>query len=109
MSRQLFLHHYFPALYFGILLTASIFDIVTAWMKPKIRLQVTGVVVVMAIWTWYHFSPLSYGDQWTRGKCESAKWVKTWDFSWCVVRIPVLRVYTLTDTPFDAATRSPLL
>lgn len=82
MSRQLFLHHYFPALYFAILLTASIFDLATSSLKPKIRLQVAGVLIVAAVWTWWHFSPLTYAGQWTRGQCDAAKWRKTWDFSW---------------------------
>ncbi|KAG8955780.1 hypothetical protein FRC00_005275 [Tulasnella sp. 408] len=81
MSRQLFLHHYFPALYFAILLTASIFDLATSSLKPKIRLQVAGVLIVAAVWTWWHFSPLTYAGEWTRGKCDAAKWRKTWDFS----------------------------
>ncbi|KAF7331041.1 Glycosyltransferase family 39 protein [Mycena venus] len=62
MGRQLFLHHYLPALYFGILLTSS-------------------VLIILAVWNFAYFSPLAYGNQWTKGKCQSARWLKTWDFS----------------------------
>jgi dolichyl-phosphate-mannose-protein mannosyltransferase len=82
MSRQLFLHHYFPALYFSILLTCGVFDLSTSWLKPKVRLQVAAVLAIAAIASWYHFSPLAYAGMWTKSQCSSAKWVKTWDFSW---------------------------
>ena len=81
MSRQLFLHHYFPALYFSILTFASVFDLVTSSLRPRLRLQVAGGIAVVAIWSYLYFSPLAYGNQWTRRQCEKAKWLKTWDFS----------------------------
>ncbi|KAL4075508.1 hypothetical protein J3A83DRAFT_1981984 [Scleroderma citrinum] len=66
MSRQLFLHHYFPALYFAILLSSAVFDLATSTLRPRIRLQ---------------FSPLVYGNAWTRSKCNNARWLKNWDFA----------------------------
>ncbi|KAJ3560685.1 hypothetical protein NP233_g10676 [Leucocoprinus birnbaumii] len=83
MARQLFLHHYFPALYFSILLYCAIFDLVTSSLRPRVRLQVAGVLVVLAVWNFGRFAPLVYGSEWTRGRCEGARWVKSWDFS-CV-------------------------
>jgi len=83
MARQLFLHHYFPALYFAILLYCAVFDLVTSSLRPKVRLQIAAVLVVLAVWNFQHFAPLAYGTEWTRGKCESSRWLKTWDFS-CV-------------------------
>jgi dolichyl-phosphate-mannose-protein mannosyltransferase len=82
MQRQLFLHHYFPALYFAILLFCSVFDLVTVTLRPRVRFQIGAVFVVLAIWTYLHFSPLTYGSPWTKSKCESSKWMKTWDFAW---------------------------
>jgi len=82
MQRQLFLHHYFPALYFAILLFCAVFDLVTAPLRPRMRFQIGAVFVILAIWTYLHFSPLVYGSPWTKSKCESSKWVKTWDFAW---------------------------
>jgi dolichyl-phosphate-mannose-protein mannosyltransferase len=82
MSRQLFLHHYFPALYFAILLFCSFFDLMTAALRPKIRLQIGAVLMIIAIWNFWYLSPLVYGNQWTSSKCSKAQWLKTWDFSW---------------------------
>ncbi|KAG6861432.1 hypothetical protein C0995_000272 [Termitomyces sp. Mi166 len=81
MSRQLFLHHYFPALYFAILLSGAVFDLVTSTLRPKIRLQIAAVFIILAIWQFSRFSPLAYGTPWTKSKCLSAKLLKTWDFS----------------------------
>lgn len=84
MARQLFLHHYFPALYFAILLACSVFDLVTSTLRPRVRLQIAAVLLVVAIWNYVYFSPLVYGNPWTRAKCQNAQWMKTWDFSWYV-------------------------
>ncbi|KAF8759711.1 MIR domain [Rhizoctonia solani] len=81
MSRQLFLHHYFPALYFAILMSCAVFDAVTANLKPRVRLQIAGVVLIFVLWNYMSFSPLTYGTPWTRSKCESSKWLKSWDFA----------------------------
>ncbi|KAN0097991.1 glycosyltransferase family 39 protein [Tylopilus felleus] len=81
MSRQLFLHHYFPALYFSILMACAVFDFATSTLKPKIRLQIAAVLAIVAIWNFSKFSPLAYGNPWTKKQCESAQWVKTWDFA----------------------------
>jgi len=80
MSRQLFLHHYFPALWFAILLICGVFDLATHTLKPRLRLQIAGVIALIALFNYWQFSPLAYGLPWTKAKCESAKWVKTWDF-----------------------------
>ena len=84
MRRQLFLHHYFPALYFAILLSCVLFDLVTSTLRPRTRLQIAAVLVILAIWNYQHLSPLIYGNPWTRSKCQNAKWLKTWDFGWYV-------------------------
>ncbi|KAJ6615547.1 glycosyltransferase family 39 protein [Mycena sp. CBHHK59/15] len=81
MGRQLFLHHYFPALYFAILLLSGVFDLLTSTLRPRVRLQIAAVLIILAIWNFAHFSPLAYGSQWTKSKCNSSKWLKTWDFS----------------------------
>ena len=81
MERQLCLHHYFPALYFSILTCAGLFDLLTSTMSPRRRIQIAAVIMVLAIWTYAHFSPIIYGNPWTRKHCTDAKWLKTWDFS----------------------------
>ncbi|BGP49458.1 Dolichyl-phosphate-mannose--protein mannosyltransferase 1 [Rhodotorula kratochvilovae] len=82
MGRQLFLHHYFPALYFALLLSATAFDLGTARLRPRLRLAVVLALVGAAVIAWWALSPLAYAGEWTRGRCERAKrWGKNWDFS----------------------------
>jgi len=81
MGRQLFLHHYFPALYFAILLSCAVFDLGTSTLRPKVRLQIAAILILLVIWHFTHFSSLAYGGKWTKNQCQSAKWLKTWDFS----------------------------
>lgn len=81
MQRQLFLHHYFPALYFSILAACAVFDLVTSTLGPRRRIQIAAFFMVVAIWNYAHFSPLAYGNPWTRDQCRNAQWLRTWDFS----------------------------
>ncbi|WVR06165.1 hypothetical protein IAU60_003195 [Kwoniella sp. DSM 27419] len=81
MQRQLFLHHYLPALYFAVLLFCAVFDYVTSSIRPRTRVQVAAVILIVAIWSWSHWSPLAYAGEWTKGKCEKGKWLSSWDFS----------------------------
>jgi len=81
MSRQLFLHHYLPALYFAILLLCAVFDFMTSTLRPRWRLQIAAVLIILAVWNFSIFSPLAYGSPWTRAECENAQWLRTWDFS----------------------------
>ncbi|THG94769.1 hypothetical protein EW026_g6769 [Hermanssonia centrifuga] len=104
MSRQLFLHHYFPALYFAILLSCGVFDLVTSTLRPRIRLQIAAVLVVLAIWNYAYFSPLTYGNPWTKEKCKNAQWMKTWDFS-CNDFLDSYSQYTVAVAP--TPTKSP--
>ncbi|THU78165.1 PMT-domain-containing protein [Dendrothele bispora CBS 962.96] len=81
MSRQLFLHHYFPALYFAILLCCAWFDWGTRGLKQRVRLGIAALLIISVILTFRVRSPLAYGTPWTKKECESAKWKRTWDFS----------------------------
>jgi len=53
----------------------------TAALRPKVRLQIGAVLMIIAIWNFWYLSPLAYGNQWTLHKCKKAQWLKTWDFS----------------------------
>lgn len=80
MARQLFLHHYFPALYFGVLLLAEGYDLFTSRLPLNNRRAILVVVLLLAIYVYSIFSPLSYANMWTKKECNSAKWLSTWDF-----------------------------
>lgn len=81
MSRQLFIHHYLPSLYFSILLLALLFDLVTSALRPRFRLAAATAAVLMALLVYLEFSPLTYAGPWTLQRCERARWLKSWDFN----------------------------
>ncbi|KAJ8587936.1 hypothetical protein M405DRAFT_820560, partial [Rhizopogon salebrosus TDB-379] len=71
----------FPALYLAVLLNCAVFDLVTSTLRPKIRLQIGAVLMTISTTAFSKFSPLAYGDPWTKTKCSNAQWIKTWDFA----------------------------
>ncbi|EGG01080.1 family 39 glycosyltransferase [Melampsora larici-populina 98AG31] len=81
MNRQLFLHHYFPSLYYTILLSSMSFEILTCKLKLIDRWKVLGVLVCLVVWNWWRFYPITYAGKWTRNECEASRWIRSWDFS----------------------------
>ncbi|CAO3571689.1 unnamed protein product [Mortierella alpina] len=80
MDRQLFLHHYLPALYFAILMLCVTFDLACRFIPNRYRLAALLVVSTIAILVFRARAPLTYGSQWTRSQCEGSKMLKTWDY-----------------------------
>ena len=87
MARQLFLHHYFPALYFALLALCQEFDFFANRIiklrlssKPVIGKLLVAAFLGASIFTFTLFSPLVYGNPWTQDACRSVKLLDTWDF-----------------------------
>ena len=87
MQRQLFLHHYFPALYFAIIALCQTYDYITARIpgiglreRPLIGKLGAVVFLTLSIIVFGLYSPLSYGNPWTKSACERAKLFEKWDF-----------------------------
>lgn len=88
MARQLFLHHYFPSLYFAILCFCQVVDFganrisITGLGKKKAILGKAFIIlfVALSIVTFALFSPLVYGNPWTRSACKQVKLLGSWDF-----------------------------
>ncbi|SAM86298.1 related to dolichyl-phosphate-mannose-protein mannosyltransferase [Ustilago bromivora] len=81
MHRQLFLHHYLPALYFSILILAVVFDFSTSALRPRFRLVAGVLVTIVVLAGFVRYTPLTYGSDWTLQECEKARWRKGWDFN----------------------------
>ncbi len=87
MQRQLFLHHYFPALYFAIMTFCQIYDFATnrirgLGLRENPSVGKTGVVAFLAlsIVAFTLYAPLSYGNPWTQNSCQKVKLFDTWDW-----------------------------
>src|SRR5688572_9952694 len=73
MKRQLFLHHYFPALYYAILLIGVGFDLVTIRLKTRERYIISAISLLVVIYVFSLFSPMTYSSQWTKQDCQRVK------------------------------------
>ncbi|KAL3454012.1 Dolichyl-phosphate-mannose-protein mannosyltransferase-domain-containing protein [Aspergillus insuetus] len=109
MARQLFLHHYFPALYFAILTLAQEFDFITHRIsslglpsRPVIGKALAGIFIALTIFTFTIYSPLVYGNPWTKDACKQVKLLKSWDFD-CNTFYTDLNQYVTQFTSANAA------
>lgn len=87
MQRQLFLHHYFPALFFAVMAFCQIYDFLTARFPiPGVRenrlVNKVGAVTILSFSAivFALLSPLAYGNTWTKEECKSVKLFNTWDW-----------------------------
>ncbi|KAK2817677.1 hypothetical protein FQN49_007969, partial [Arthroderma sp. PD_2] len=82
MARQLFLHHYLPALYFAILALCQIFDFgANRFTKPSVFGKLFLVAfLTLSVAAFALLSPLAYGNIWTQDMCRKTKLLTTWDF-----------------------------
>ncbi len=90
MNRQLFLHHYLPALYFAVLLMAIMMDALlsAATSLPRlsraagdrIRLALLAAFVLTTVVVFFKFAPLAYATKMTKSQCMRLKWLPRWDF-----------------------------
>lgn len=80
-GRQLFLHHYMPALYMAVLLMGVFFEMLTRKISIKVRWVLVVMVTVAVIYVYRIFIPITYGEPWSTSKCLEATWRPTWDMS----------------------------
>ncbi|EHK96454.1 putative Dolichyl-phosphate-mannose--protein mannosyltransferase 1 [Glarea lozoyensis 74030] len=87
MQRQLFLHHYFPALYFAVIALCQLYDYVTAripgiGLRENLFIGRLGAVIFLAlsVVVFGLYSPLAYGNPWTQSACNKVKLFESWDF-----------------------------
>lgn len=89
MQRQLFLHHYFPALYFAIMVLSQIFDYnfsrvklgsFTLRDKPLVGQLAAVSFLTISIVVFLLYAPLGYGNTWTKAECSRVKLFETWDW-----------------------------
>jgi len=81
MGRQLFLHHYMPALYFGILGFAAVFDLLTKNLRPVKKIIAAAALIAVIVGVFLVYAPITYGTTWTRDDCLRSKVMDKWDYS----------------------------
>lgn len=86
MGRQLFLHHYLPALYFAILSLGHFLEIFTNYFTSSSRILRQLAMVLVALFVvfstvfYLNYSSLIYATPWTKTACEVSKPFKSWDY-----------------------------
>ncbi|KAI5801502.1 dolichyl-phosphate-mannose-protein mannosyltransferase [Peziza echinospora] len=87
MERQLFLHHYFPALYFAVIAICQILDFAISRIstfglrgKPALGWIIAMIFLTLSIVAFGLFQPLAYGNPWTRSQCAQVKLFGGWDW-----------------------------
>ncbi|KAJ2550799.1 Protein O-mannosyltransferase 2 [Coemansia sp. RSA 1933] len=79
MGRVTYLHHYLPALYFGILFTVyQIYHTAVWYLTPRRVLLVLYVVATLVVFGFWWFSPLTYGWDKPIDQLWGMQWASTW-------------------------------
>lgn len=95
MQRQLFLHHYLPALYFALMLLGLCIDTALCRVRtPIVRHAILFAMTAVVVITFLRFSPLSYGFAMNKSQCERLKWLPRWDFDCSSLPEPIGNVIT---------------
>ncbi|CCD23352.1 uncharacterized protein NDAI_0B03170 [Naumovozyma dairenensis CBS 421] len=84
MKRQMFLHHYLPAYYFGVLALGHALDITCTHVlkrKKTFAYIFLGVFFCASYYFFNNHTAIIYGDEWTKEACKSSRWVSTWDYN----------------------------
>ncbi|KAF9113723.1 hypothetical protein BGX27_000937 [Mortierella sp. AM989] len=71
VRRTLLMHHYFPALYFSILITSSMVAGVSGFLPRKARFGLFISLIFAILSTFAQISPLTYGSSMMLEQCES--------------------------------------
>lgn len=80
MGRQMFLHHYLPAYYFGLMALAHFFQFIYSRINKNVGLAVLTVFLAASSMFYLNYAPLIYARPWTKSACASTKWMTGWDY-----------------------------
>ncbi|KAI9488653.1 glycosyltransferase family 39 protein [Zychaea mexicana] len=78
MGRVTYLHHYFPALYFSILMVPFLMDHFTQRATPRRRQMVFTIAFTAVILTFVYFSPFAFGMRGPASEYSGRQWFKAW-------------------------------
>ncbi|KAI9209712.1 Dolichyl-phosphate-mannose-protein mannosyltransferase-domain-containing protein [Polychytrium aggregatum] len=78
MGRVMYLHHYFPAVYFAMIMLALMLDHLGQKLGSTLHRAIilgAGVAIVLAFW---HFAPFAFGFNDDASNYASRRWLKSW-------------------------------
>lgn len=112
MGRQLFLHHYLPALYFGILALGHFFEIFTGYLTSRskyfqqVAFVLVGLFSILSLVFYVNYSSLIYGTPWTKASCELTKPFSGWDYN-CGTFFDTLGEYDIQEKSLASESEIP--
>ncbi|KAI8806925.1 Dolichyl-phosphate-mannose-protein mannosyltransferase-domain-containing protein [Cladochytrium replicatum] len=80
MGRVTYLHHYFPALYFGILCLGFILDHATKRFSSRVQAILLSLATVAMIAVYLYFADFAFGFTGPARNYAARQWLKTWRF-----------------------------
>jgi len=83
MGRVLYLHHYFPAIYFGIFVVAFTLEHIASYFR---KVKIVGKVLISLylvadIAFFFYFIQMSYGFTGPSSNMKSKQWLRTWSMA----------------------------
>ena len=78
--NQYSLHHYFPALYFGIICFATFIDLVFKRFPPFIHKTVLLTCIISCVSVFWFFKDFAFGFTGPAVNYKDRRWVSTWNF-----------------------------
>lgn len=81
MGRVTYLHHYFPALYFSIIMVPLLIDHFVAQSSPRTQSLVFTTAFALVISAFIYFSPAAFGMTGPLDKYAGKMWFRNWRFA----------------------------
>jgi len=80
MGRVLYLHHYFPTIYFGIFVLGFMIDHISFYFKkvPMIHNIIVIAVGTIVVLSFLFFSKLTYGFTGPASQVKNREWLSSW-------------------------------
>ncbi|KAI5787104.1 dolichyl-phosphate-mannose-protein mannosyltransferase [Geopyxis carbonaria] len=78
MARVTYVHHYYPALYFAILVFGFVFNHLAGKLPTGARMGAYGVAYVTVIGLFVLFIPISFGMEGPASQWSHLKWFDNW-------------------------------
>ncbi|OLL26737.1 Dolichyl-phosphate-mannose--protein mannosyltransferase 2 [Neolecta irregularis DAH-3] len=79
MGRVLYVHHYFPALWFAILTCGFIFDHFTTPLPPKLRAAIFGAAYIVVTGIFIYFKDITFGMTGPSNQYGKLRWLPSWN------------------------------
>jgi len=79
MERQLFLHHYIPSLWFGIISIAVLSEYVWAKLGKIVGFFYVMTILGLSGFFFYWYAPIVYGLEWNKDTCLGSRLLPNWD------------------------------